>query len=137
MATIVNYTGDGTTNQFAVTFDYISRDNVVVKVNDVAVTFTFINDTTIQLTNTPASGAAIAIQRATPLTALVDFTDGSTLFEADLDLSDKQSRFLAEEARDRADSAITVINNNIADVNTVAANDTAYINCSWSNKYYK
>jgi len=124
MATIVNYTGDGTTNQYAITFDYISRDDVVVEVNDTAAAFTFVNDTTIQITNTPASGAEVVIQRATPLTALVDFTDGSTLFEADLDLSDKQSRFLAEEARDRADSAITVINNNIDDVNTVADNTT-------------
>ena len=120
MATIVNYTGDGSTNTYAVTFDYIARTDVVVKVNEVAAPHTFVNDTTIQITSTPASGAAITIQRATPLAPLVDFTDGSTLFEADLDLSDRQSRFLAEEARDRADSAITTLNNNIANINTVA-----------------
>ena len=123
MATIVNYTGDGSTNTYAITFDYISRTDVAVKVDDVAAAHTFINDTTIQLTSTPANGAAITIQRTTPLAALVDFTDGSTLFEADLDLSDKQSRFLSEEARDRADSAITTVNNNIVNIDAVAAKD--------------
>lgn len=117
---IVTYTGDGSTTQYVITFEYISRDDVVVQVNDVDAAFTFINDTTVELSSTPTSGDRITIKRETPTAPLVDFADGSTLFESDLDLSGQQSRYLAEEARDRADEAISVINNNINDVNTVA-----------------
>jgi chaperonin cofactor prefoldin len=117
---IVTYTGDGSTTQYVITFEYISRDNVVVQVNDVDAAFTFINDTTVELTNTPSSGDEITIKRDTPSTPLVDFTDGSTLFEADLDLAHQQSRFLAEEARDIADDARTTVEANLPDVKTVA-----------------
>lgn len=117
---IVTYTGDGSTTQYVITFEYISRDDVVVQVNDIDAAFTFINDTTVELSSTPSSGDRITIKRETPTAPLVDFADGSTLFESDLDLSGQQSRYLAEEARDRADEAISVINNNINDVNTVA-----------------
>lgn len=119
---IVTYTGDGSTNQYIITFDYISRSHVSATVGGTAATFTFVNDTTIQFTTTPTANAVIQISRQTPIAALVDFTDGSTLFEADLDLAAKQGRLVAEEARDRADNALTTINNNIDDVNTVAAN---------------
>ena len=124
MATIVTYTGDGTTTEYAVTFDYISRANVVVEIDGVASPFTFVNDSTINITTAPASNAEIIIKRSTPLTALVDFTDGSTLFEADLDLANQQSRYLAEEARDIANDAKSTVDANIDDVLTVASIST-------------
>ena len=120
MASIINHTGDGTTDTYNVTFTYIDANDVAVTVNDVAASFTFLTDTSIQLSSVPASGDAIVIKRTTPVSALVDFTDGSTLFEADLDLSAQQSRFLSEEARDRADNALTQLNANIANINRVA-----------------
>lgn len=121
---IVTYTGDGSTNQYIITFDYISRSHVSATVGGTAATFTFVNDTTIQFTTAPAANATIQILRQTPVTPLVDFTDGSTLFEADLDLAHRQNRLLAEESRDRADNAITTLNANIANINTVAAAET-------------
>jgi len=120
MASIVNYVADGSTNQFQIPFTYINQADVVVTVNGATPTFTFLNSTTINIAATPASGAKVIIKRVTPLNALVDFTDGSTLFEADLDLAHQQNRLIAEESRDRADSAIATINANIDDVNTVA-----------------
>ena len=120
MASIVNYTGDGTTDTYNITFDYIDANNVAVLVNDVSASFTFLTDTSIQLSSVPASGDSIVIKRTTPVSALVDFADGSTLFEADLDLSAQQSRLLSEEARDRADDALTQIGANIANINRVA-----------------
>ena len=129
MASIVNYTGDGTTDTYNVTFAYIDANDVAVLVNDVAASFTFLTDTSIQISSVPASGDAIVIKRSTPVSALVDFADGSTLFEADLDLSARQSRLLSEEARDRADDALTQINANIANINRVAnvSSDVSFI----------
>ena len=122
---IVTYTGDGSTSQYIITFDYIDRTHVSATVGGTAAAFTFINDTTIQFTTAPASAAEVKLVRQTPVAALVDFTDGSTLFEADLDLAHRQNRLLAEESRDRADNAITTLNNNITNINTAAASDVA------------
>jgi len=142
MASIINYVADGSTNQFQIPFTYINQADVVVTVNGATPTFTFLNSTTINIAATPASGAKIIIKRVTPLNALVDFTDGSTLFEADLDLAHQQNRLIAEESRDRADSAIATINANIDDVNTVAgiasnvttvADNTANVNSVANN----
>jgi hypothetical protein len=124
MASIVNYVADGATNQFQIPFTYINQSDVVVTVNGTAPTFTFLNSTTINIAATPTSGDKVIISRATPLNPLVDFADGSTLFEADLDLAHQQNRLIAEESRDRADSAIATINANIDNIDTVAGIET-------------
>ena len=139
--TIINYTGDGTTNQYAITFTYINQNDVAVTVNEVAAPFTFVNSSTVQITTTPSSGDRIVVKRNTSVGALVDFTDGSTLYEADLDLAIQQARFLGEEARDRGDSSLTTVNNNLddvlavaaisSDVTTVSGISGKCINCCW------
>ena len=106
MASIVKYVADGTTSEFSVPFDYISRDDVVVKVAGADATFTWINDSSLSISPTPASDDFVVIKRETSKVPLVDFTDGSTLFEADLDLANRQSRFIAEEAVDQANESI-------------------------------
>ena len=108
MASIVKYVADGTTQEFSVPFDYISRDDVVVKVDGTEASFSWINDSTISLTNTITGTAFVVIKRETSKVPLVDFTDGSTLFEADLDLANKQARFIAEEAVDQANQAMVI-----------------------------
>ena len=59
------YTGDGSTRDFNWTdgdIDYIDRDQVKVKVNNVVSTaFTFLSDTQIRFTSAPANGAEILI----------------------------------------------------------------------------
>ena len=116
----VTYTANGSTNQFSITFPYIDAAHVLVSVNGSSASFTFHNSTTAQLSSTPTSGQTVVVFRQTPSSALVDFTDGSTLFESDLDLANTQARFLSEEARDRADSAITTVTANKANIDTVA-----------------
>ena len=116
----VTYTANGSTNQFSITFPYIDAAHVLVSVNGSSASFTFHNSTTAQLSSTPTSGQTVVVYRQTPSSALVDFTDGSTLFESDLDLANTQARYLSEEARDRADSAITTVTANIANIDTVA-----------------
>jgi len=116
----VTYTANGSTNQFSITFPYIDAAHVLVSVNDASASFTFHNSTTVHLSSTPTSGQTVVVYRQTPSSALVDFTDGSTLFESDLDLANTQARYLSEEARDRADSAITTVTANKANIDTVA-----------------
>ena len=121
MSSIVNYVADGSTTEFQIPFTYISEAHVVVTIDGTATSaFTFLNSSTLQMTTAPTAGSKLQIQRTTPVGALVDFTDGSTLFEGDLDLAHQQNRLIAEESKDIANVAKTTIDNNIADVNTVA-----------------
>lgn len=106
MASITKYIADGTTREFNISFDYISTSDVVVKVAGQSVGYNFISDSTVLLDITPTAGTLVVIKRETSKAPLVDFTDGSTLYEADLDLAAKQGRFLAEEAFDQTDQSL-------------------------------
>ena len=95
------YTGDGSTTQYAVPFGYIRREHVLATVATVAATFTWVNNSLIQMTTPPANGAAVRVYRLTPLAApLVDFADGATLVAADLDTNALQSIYTQQELDD-------------------------------------
>jgi len=96
-----DYTGNGSTTQFPVAFGYIRREHVAVTVASSPAAFTWVNDSLIQVTTTPANGAVVRVYRTTPLTApLVDFADGATLVAADLDTNSRQSIYTQQELDD-------------------------------------
>ena len=98
------YTADGSTQSFAVTYPFISRDHVSVTADGVAATFTWVNDGQITITSPAAlDGEILIIKRnSSPATLLVDYVDGSNLTETDLDLDSKQAFYLAQENIDEA-----------------------------------
>jgi len=120
------YTADGSTQTYAVTFPFISRDHVSVTADNVAATFTFVNDGQITITSPSSlSSEALIIKRnSSPATLLVDFVDGSNLTESDLDLLATQMFYLAQENIDEGGSVgfadIDEIKNTA--VSTTAAN---------------
>lgn len=107
-------TSNGQSSQsLSFTFDYLNQSDISVYVDGVLKTrpsdWDFTTTQTISFVSHPASGAVIRIERNTPATTRnVDFQDGSVLSEADLDNSADQIFFIAQEASDTADSAITV-----------------------------
>ena len=108
---IVNYTGNGSTTTFSVTFPYITASHVIVKVNNVVKTlttdYTFPTSSTIQFVTAPANASTISISRSSSRsTRLVDYQDGSTLTESTLDQDSNQLFFISQEAFDTADNAI-------------------------------
>ena len=120
------YTADGSTQTYAVTFPFISREHVAVTADGVAATFTWVNNGQITITS-PAvlSSEALIIKRnSSPATLLVDFVDGSNLTEADLDLLATQMFYLAQENIDEGGSVGFADIDEIADaaVSTTAAN---------------
>jgi len=97
------YVGNGTTGPYNVNFSFLSRSDVLVKVDTVSVAFTWLSDTQVQLDAVAAVDAAIEIRRTTPRASLqTDFNDASTLTEADLDNNSLQLFYLAQEAIDDA-----------------------------------
>lgn len=95
----VNYTGDGSKRDFAIPFQYLDKAHISVKVNGSAAAFTWVNDSTVRLSVAPAAGAAVYISRVTPKAApMVDFVDGATLTEDDLDLAVKQLLYVSQDS---------------------------------------
>ena len=96
------YTANGSTTQFDLTFNYIEQSHVKVYIDNVQDnSFTWVNASRIQTSSTPSTGAIIKIDRDTPTTSrLVDFQDGSVLSETDLDKSANQNFYVAQEIVD-------------------------------------
>ena len=129
------YTGNGSTTQFAVPFGYVRREHVLATVATVSATFTWVNDSLIQMTTAPANGAAVRVYRLTPLTApLVDFADGATLVAADLDTNAKQSIYTQQELDDAlVDVALGAIpNGNKGDITTSVGGTVWTVNAGLS-----
>lgn len=101
--TEVSYTGNGTNVNFTVPFPYLEADDVLVTLNDTPTTaFSWITDTSIQFTTAPANGVHIRIYRVTDIDEpKVDYADGSTVSEKDLDTSCRQEIFALQEALTR------------------------------------
>jgi len=136
-----DYTGDGSTTTFSITFDYQKESEISVTVDGVAQSgFTFPSSTQVQLTSAPASSTLVRIRRTTDLDAReVDFASGSVLTEEDLDNSNIQVFHAAQEAIDTSNDAISlddddkwdaqskVIKNVAAPVNGTDAANKTYI----------
>ena len=125
------FTGNGSTTQYAVSFPYIRREHIAVTVAGIASTFTWVNNSLIQMDAAPANGAAVRVYRTTPISApLVDFADGATLVAADLDTNSRQSIYIQQELGDaQVDNLADLIpNGNKGDITTSASGAVWAIN---------
>lgn len=106
-------TGDGTTRDYNVTFNYLDQSHVRVKVDRVFTdavgsnyTFEFINATTVRIThvvsgNAPPSGARIEIIRETPIASpAVVFGAGVNLTSVNLNKNSEYLTYALQEATD-------------------------------------
>jgi hypothetical protein len=106
----IQYSGDGSTTNFAIPFDYIDRAHVGLKVNLVTIAFTWVSDGLVTVSPAPANGAVVEFRRVTPNDApMVDFNDGSVLTESDLDLANRQLLFIAQESIDIAGGTLELL----------------------------
>lgn len=106
------YDADGVTSTFAVPFPYLNKLNVIVSFRDKATghfvapdvfSVAFVNPSLIQITPTPILGWEVWVERwSSQFGQLVNFTDGSTITQDNLDLAYRQAWYTAEEARDDA-----------------------------------
>ena len=118
-STIAIYTGDGTTTDFTVPFDYLAKKFVKVSVGlteleggdygDTSKDFYFLDKTTVRLKTAPQAGTEVKIRRYTSATdRVVSFKDASILKASDLDTSSVQTIHIAEEGRDVINDALIV-----------------------------
>lgn len=104
---LAEYQGDGTTDMFSIPFDYIDKDDIHAYIDEDPVPIRdFISSSMVKLEDIPPSGSRVLIVRRTyRKTPLVDFQDGSTLLETDLDLAVKQLLLIAQEGLGSAEFA--------------------------------
>lgn len=116
-STIAFYTGDGTTTDFTVPFDYLAKKFVRVSLGvtilkggdygDTSKDYYFLDKTKVRLKVPPASGEVLTIRRYTSATdRVVSFKDASVLKATDLDVSSVQTIHIAEESRDIINDAL-------------------------------
>lgn len=118
-STIAFYTGDGTTTDFTVPFDYLAKKFVRVSrgttiltggdYGDISKDYYFLDKNKVRLKVPPATGEEVTIRRYTSVTdRVVSFKDASVLKANDLDVSSVQTIHIAEEARDVINDALIV-----------------------------
>lgn len=111
-ASKVTYTGDGVQKQFNIPFPFIVIAHVSVFVNrtlQLIPMHYLVSGSTITFVDAPEVDDAIEVERHTsPTTILVDFHDGSTLGENELDTAYLHNFYLSQEY---ADSFNELINN--------------------------
>lgn len=121
------FNGDGANRDFAVNKPYIDRSHVTVEVNGVSASFVWINASLVRMDVAPAAGTSnVKVLRTTPISeALVNFINGSTLDEADLDLVATQLLYINQEGQDNlstaADAAANALASEIASAASAAA----------------
>ena len=138
----VEYTGNGTAAVFSFSFPYLDQEHVVVTVDGDVQAVTWLNAATLQLPSAPAIGALVRISRVTPREPVVDFEDGATLSESDLDRATLQSLFLSQEAFDFLgdtrnvwlDGAVSAGNRRISDL-AVPLDDNDAVSKAWAEEF--
>lgn len=139
------YTGDGATDTFSVTFAYLSQADVHVYIGGVEDTaYTWSSSTIVQTSTVPGAGVVVEVRRITDRSArVVDFIDASNLTEALLDLSADQQFYIAQEVLDLTDTAILLDSDSKYDANSKviknvanAVNDNDAVNLTTLLGYY-
>tara|TARA_R100000951_G_scaffold64886_1_gene54763 strand:- start:1254 stop:2936 length:1683 start_codon:yes stop_codon:yes gene_type:complete len=110
------YTAAAGQTDFAVSFPYITPSHIKCSIDGAVITTFSVNTSTNILTlNTAAGGGEkIRVFRQTPgrttgdAELLVDFQNGSVLTESELDTSQRQLLFLAQEAQETGQAALPV-----------------------------
>ena len=107
-----NYTGDGSTVTFNLTFEYRKESEIYVSINETAnYNWTLSTATTLTFTSAPANGAKIKIYRSTDLSSMdAVFAPGSAIRAKDLNDDFDQLRLAIQEGVDASDQNESDIN---------------------------
>lgn len=110
------FNGDGSNTVFSISFPYLSKDHVSAEVDGVPVSFSWLNANAISITPAPSEGTIVRVKRTTPKDQPpVDFSDGSVLKEADLDLMALFNLYCAQEAQDGVDDSVSINHSGVLD----------------------
>lgn len=133
-------TGDGTTKNYTIPFDYLSRSHVHVTVDGEVQDYEYTNAKAIAFASPPPKGSVIIIERQTPYDEpWISWSDGTVMIANDLNAQQLQSLFVlqenkmvSEEAKSYRDETLA-IKNDIT--KTAAAAEIARANAEQAAEY--
>jgi len=112
--TYIDHAGTQGQTDFTFTFPYLEDEHIKVEIDGVDTTdFTVVATPTAKVVLDTGLSAAAAVRvrrRSAPNENLVDFVNGSVLTEAELDLSYRHNRYLAEEIAELNDQSLQIEN---------------------------
>ena len=95
----------GAVTDYAIPFDYISKDHIEASVDGASATFTWLNDSTIRMDTAPVGD--LVIQRVTPIDhKVVTFVDGSAHTAEKHNLQNEQNLYVIQETVDEMASTL-------------------------------
>lgn len=105
----VQYSGDGSTLEYDITFPYLDQEDVYVRIDDAGRAFIWLSPTRIKLLGpAPILNSIVTIERKTGRDARkVVFTNGSLLDKLALNKANTQAFYLAQEAFEHLDKDAT------------------------------
>jgi len=110
--TYIDHAGTQGQTDFAFTFPYLEDEHIKVEIDGVGTTdFTVVATPTAKIVLDTGLSAAASVRvrrRSAPNENLVDFVNGSVLTEAELDLSYRHNRYLAEEIAELNDQSLQI-----------------------------
>lgn len=110
----VSYTGDGSTTDFAITFDYAQSSEVYVSVDGVDTPFEFVDAGTVRISPAPLDTLVVRVYRSTDVSAVRhNFTLGAPFIKRTIDENNEQVLqavqeivLLSEQTQDLAEEAV-------------------------------
>jgi hypothetical protein len=112
-----SYVGDGTTEQFSISFPYLDREHIFVTVAGEDADFTFLNDGAVSVSPAPAADAEVIVGRRTPAAqSSVTHIEGSLLRGRDLNRATLQLLYSLQESADGAGSTAEDLKGDLASV---------------------
>lgn len=118
---VVNFTANGSANNFAIPFDFISASHIKALVNGSVRPFSVINGNQVRFNSVPGAGSLVIIFRSTPLEPLVTFSGSSVLTADELNLANRQALYITQEQADQ--------------INGLAPTDQAAVLSDLANQY--
>jgi len=124
----VEYTSDGVTTQYDLTFGYLSKNHVFVFVDGELRSFSWVSATRVELTTAPDPDQTVKVQRLTDrATRITDYSDGQTLLAGDLNAGDLQNFYIVQEMIDEIYDGV------LTGTVPVTNPDSGYLTVQWVN----
>jgi hypothetical protein len=124
-----NYTGDGVTVLYSITFPYLQTEHIKASINGTPTTdFVFANATTVQFNVAPANGADIVLFRDTPIDELENkFFPNSSITSSSLNENFTQGLYVAQETNNTSQDAFSAASTAVTTANQAALDASAAV----------
>ena len=103
VVTSVTYKADGSTQNFSIPFEYLSKSHVKVLIDGIKylTNFTFLSAYVVRLGYIPNAGTSITVQRETPFEQPeIVWSDGTIIIADDMNVQTLQLLYILQERKD-------------------------------------